>query len=324
MRFLPSLFRRHRNAVVAAMAALVLAATSALAAVPTKPTAPAEKVPGQAYFGLDRYVEYVAGDLPIVLTSPHGGRMRPDAIPNRKEGVKDMDLNTQELARAIVEELHARSGRRAHLIASHLHRSKLDPNREIKEAAQGQVLAERTWHEFHASIREALAAAVARHGFAFLIDLHGHAHPIARIELGYALEAKQLNQPDAAFDASGLMALSTLSDLHARVGGSAATLLRGPGSLGDLFATRGIRAVPSPKDPQPGNHPFFAGGYIVRIHAGGDTPKVDGLQIETYRAGIRDTAENRARFARITVEALTVFLRERYGFELSAGATRTK
>lgn len=306
--------------------ALLCALLSALpvvarAAAPSRPTPPPEKVPGQAYFGTDHFVEYLAGDLPIVITSPHGGRLRPDSIPNRTEGVREMDANTQELARALLDEFHARTGHRAHLIASHLHRVKLDPNREIKEAAQGNPIAERTWQEFHAAIRGALAAAVARHGFAFLIDLHGHGHPIQRIELGYALEARQLNQSDAAFDAAGLMELSTLRDLHARLGGSAATLLRGPGSLGDLFAARGIRAVPSPADPKPDGNPYFSGGYIVRVHAAApDTPRVDGLQIETYRAGLRDTPAHRAHFAKVAVEALTVFLRDRYGFAMPVAA----
>ncbi|MDP3069460.1 MAG: N-formylglutamate amidohydrolase [Opitutaceae bacterium] len=282
------------------------------------PAATAEKIPGQSYFDAARYVEYVAGDLPIVLTAPHGGRLKPDAIPNRTQGVTDMDANTQELARALTAALHARTGRHAHLVASHLHRSKLDPNREIEEAAQGDPLAQKAWRDFHAAIQGALAAAVARHGFAFLIDLHGHAHPIARLELGYALDAKQLNRDDPAFDASGVMQLGTLRDLHARLGGSAAVLLRGPGSLGDLFASRGLRATPSPQEPQPGNHPFFAGGYIVRQHAAGDTPKVDGLQIECPRPGVRDTPENRARFAQITAEVLMVFLKERYAFDLTA------
>jgi N-formylglutamate amidohydrolase len=227
-----------------------------------------------------------------------------------------MDANTQELARAIADEFFVRTGHRVHLVASHLHRSKLDPNREIKEAAQGSALAERTWREFHATIEEALAAAVAKHGFAFLIDLHGHAHLIPRIELGYALEAKQLNQSDADFDASGLIALTTLNDLAKRLGGSPAALLRGPRSLGDLFASRGVRAVPSPAEPQPGNNSFFAGGYIVREHAAApNTPKVDGLQIETYRVGLRDTAANRTKFAKVAAEALTIFLHERYGYD---------
>ncbi len=282
------------------------------------PAAPADKIPGQSYFDPARYVEYVAGDLPIVLTSPHGGRLKPDAIRNRTQGVTDMDANTQELTRALAAELLARSGHHAHLVASHLHRSKLDPNREIQEAAQGDPVAQKAWQEFHAAIRGALAAAVARHGFAFLIDLHGHAHPIARLELGYALDAKQLNRSDAAFDASGVIQLSTLRDLHARLGGSAATLLRGPGSLGDLLATGGLRATPSPAEPQPGDGPFFSGGYIVRQHAAEPaTTRVDGLQIECPRPGVRDTPENRARFAKITTAALTVFLKSRYDFDLA-------
>lgn len=275
----------------------------------------AEKIPGQSYFSTTRYLEYLAGDLPLVITVPHGGRLTPDALPKRKKGVMDMDTNTQELARALAAELHQRTGGHAHVVFSLLHRSRLDPNREIKEAAGGDPGAEQAWREFHAAIEGALKTAVARHGFAFLIDLHGHAHPIARLELGYNLGAGHLNQTDADFDTAGLIELSTVNDLHRARGGSGATLLRGPRSLGALIVERGIRAVPSPAEPGPGPNPFFSGGHITRLHAGGPaTPKVDGVQIECPRPGIRDTEENRARFARIVGEALLEFLREHYGF----------
>ena len=301
--------RRLRHPALA-LTALIIFLAPAFAATP------AEKIPGQSTFGTDRYIESLAGDLPLVLTAPHGGRLRPATLPNRTAGVTDMDANTQELARALADELFARTGHHAHLVVSHLHRSKLDPNRELNEAAQGHPAAELAWREFHAAIRAALATAVARHGFAFLIDLHGHGHPLPRLELGYALDAKQLNQPDPAFDASGLIALSTLRDLATRIGGSPAALLRGPRSLGDLFASHGLRAVPSPQEPQPGEHPFFSGGYIVRQHAAApDTPHVDGLQIETHRAGLRDTAENRAKFARAAAASLIIFLHERYAYD---------
>ena len=300
------------------LAALFPVAALAVLSAAFCTAAPAEKNPGQSSFGAGRYVEYVAGDLPIVLAAPHGGRLKPDSLPNRTNGVTEMDANTQELARAVADEFFARSGHRVHLVASHLHRSKLDPNREIKEAAQGHPAAERTWAEYHAAIRGALDAAIARHGFAFLVDLHGHSHPVARLELGYALGAKQLAVSDSAFDAAGLVAVSTLSDLHARLGGRASALVRGSGSLGDLFAQRGLRAVPSPSEPGPGSGPFFDGGYTVRRHAGGDTPKVDGLQIECYRTGVRDTAENRAKFARIAAEVLSQFVEEHYPFKFPA------
>ena len=301
---------------------LAALAISLLLLIPATAATSAEKIPGQSYFGTERYVEYLAGDLPIVLTSPHGGRLKPDSIPNRTAGATDMDANTQELARALADEFFARTGHRIHLVASHLHRVKLDPNREIKEAAAGNASAERAWTEYHAAIRGALSAAVARHGFAFLVDLHGHAHPIARLELGYALDAKQLNRPDAAFDSTGLIALSTFSDLHTRLGGSAATLLRGPASLGALFAARGYRASPSPADAQPGDGPFFSGGYTVREHAAGQTPKVDGLQIECNRVGVRDTEENRAKFARVAAEVLTLFVEAHYPFKLTPSSPK--
>ena len=272
--------------------------------------------PGEAVFGPDRYVESVIGDLPVVLTAPHGGSLKPAALANRTEGVLGADLNTLELARALADELHRRTGAHAALVASHLHRSKLDPNREVKEAAQGDPVAARTWEEFHAAIRAALDAAVARHGFAFLVDLHGHRHPIARLELGYALDAKQLNRPDADFDTSELITLSALRDLHARAGGSAATLLRGPASLGAFFNAANYRAVPGPQEPQPGTEPFFAGGYIVRTHAAAaTTPRIDGVQIETYYPGLRDTAGNRAAFARSAAAALTTFIETHYPYK---------
>ncbi|MSU24544.1 MAG: hypothetical protein EXS32_12075 [Opitutus sp.] len=105
-------------------------------------------------------------------------------------------------------------------------------------------------------------------------------------------------------------------NLHARFGGSGAALIRGPRSLGDLFEQRGIRAVPSPQEPPPAQTPFFSGGYIVRRHAAAPaTTKVDGVQIECYRGGLRDTAVNRTRFAKTTAEVLTVFLHERYHYD---------
>ena len=275
----------------------------------------AEKSPGRSYWDAAHYVEYVAGDLPIVLTVPHGGRLTPDALPKRTKGVSDMDANTQELAQALAEALSARTRGRVHVIFSHLHRSRLDPNREIKEAAGGNAGAEQAWRDFHAAIEGAIAAAVARHGFAFLIDLHGHAHAIPRLELGYVLNARQLNVDDAGFDASGVIDQSTLRDLHAARGGSAAVLLRGPRSLGTLLAERGLRAVPSRLEPQPGENSFFSGGYIVAIHAAAPaTTKVDGVQIECPRPGVRDTPANRARAARIMADSLLVFLGEHYAY----------
>lgn len=310
----------------------ILTGTLAFAPIFAATPAAAEKVPEQSYFGTDGYIEYVAGDLPIVLVAPHGGTVRPALLPNRKldmiESLKDSgmnligrayDRNTQELARAIADEVLARTGHRPHLVISRLHRRKLDPNREIKEAAGGHAATELAWREFHSFIQSATTSAVSRDGFAFLIDLHGHSHPVARLELGYGPGAAQLDQTDSAFDAANFASLSGLRDLHARIGGSGAALIRGPSSLGELFQQRGIRAVPSSREPTPGSEPFFSGGYIAYRHAGAPgTEKVDGVQLEVPDAGIRDTAEDRARFSRIAVEVLILFIEEHYPYKFPA------
>ena len=86
-----------------------------------------------------------------------------------------------------------------------------------------------------------------------------------------------------------------------------------------MLAERGLRATPSPAEPGPGNGPFFSGGYIVRRHAAEPaTTKVDGVQIECPRPGVRDTPENRGRFARAAADALLVFLHEQYAWRPAA------
>src|SRR4051812_25103680 len=78
--------------------------------------------PGQSYFGRNRYIEYLAGDLPVIISAPHGGRERPEELPDREQGTFAFDTNTQELARAVADELHARTGHWPHVILCRLHR----------------------------------------------------------------------------------------------------------------------------------------------------------------------------------------------------------
>lgn len=275
-------------------------------------------VAGQAYFGRNNYIEYRAGDLPIIITASHGGNLTPSEIPNRTYGTFVTDTNTRELAIACAAEIFARTGRRPHLIISHLARIKLDPNREIVEGAQGNVFAVQAWNEFHGFIVAARDSARADHGFGHLIDLHGHGHDIARLELGYALGATELNLSDAALNAPGYSWMSTLRTLHLSRPGLAFTdLIRGPRSLGDLFNLRGVPAWPSPQFPVIGDAEFFNGGHIVREHSCiHDNDTVHGVQIECHFAGVRDSAASRADFAARFANVLQPYLWDNYGYDL--------
>jgi len=267
----------------------------------------ADRETGVPVFGSHKYTEYIPGDIPLVISSPHGGALKPDSIPDRTSGVRQADANTQDLARRIAAAVKKATGKQTTLIISHLHRSKLDPNREIKESAQGDKTAEKVWGEYHAFIEEALRDAVKRHGRAFFIDLHGQSHADVRVELGYlhyppdfAKPAAEQNTP--AFIQAGSLALI----MKLNPGLDYPALLSGPESLGALLEARKFRATPSPRMPVP-SEPYYRGGYTVIRHIP-DNPKVAGLQIEANRVRLRDTPEGRQRFAEALVSSLQVYL----------------
>merc|ERR1712080_107180 len=58
--------------------------------------------------------------------------------------------------------------------------------------------------------------------------------------------------------------ISSVSSLLARTGLSPEQLLSGPASLGALWEEAGYMAIPSPRQPKPGNDKYYRGGYIPR------------------------------------------------------------
>src|SRR3954454_18769286 len=111
----------YRTALAAALSVLVSIAKAG------------DYQPGQTYFGRNKYIEYLVGDLPLIFSAPHGGREKPDELPDREMGTFAFDTNTQELARAVADELRSRTGHWPHLIICRVTRKKVDCNREIKE-----------------------------------------------------------------------------------------------------------------------------------------------------------------------------------------------
>ncbi len=206
------------------------------------------------------YVWIEEGELPLVLSAPHGGGRKPEQAPDRTEGVLKRDTSTLELCRELADRIERDLGARPFVVASELHRIKLDPNRSIEEAAQGGELAEAVWREYHHALEQAgVAAREIGGGRALLVDLHGHAHAANWVELGYALNARQL-----ALDDRELAAETWFGEQLVDV-----AWVRGPRSFGARLTERGVVAVPSPKLPHPDGKPYFTGGYIVRRHRGG-------------------------------------------------------
>jgi len=276
-----------------------------------------EAVPGQSYLGRNGYTEYFPGQLPLVLSAPHGGDLTPAEIPDRSYGTTGQDRNTRDLALRIREAIRAQTGLYPHIIVSHLHRIKLDPNREIVEAAQGDQESERAWWEFQTFIDEATQLVEDAHGKGLYIDLHGHGHEIQRLELGYLLSSSDLANTDEVLSGTSFINKSSFRALGLEPGVDFADLIRGPQSLGAIFEARGVPAVPSQDQPDLGNNPFFSGGYNTARHGSRDGGSVSGVQIECNYTGIRDTAENREAFAGVLAEVLSAFFPAFYGRDLA-------
>ncbi|PTX59712.1 putative secreted protein (Por secretion system target) [Kordia periserrulae] len=280
------------------------------------------------------YIEYIPGNLPIIISAPHGGILQsgqtiggvfyPDndsSLPDRSCGTNERDDNTDILVREIQKEIFQLTGCYAHVIINNLHRSKLDPNREINEATCGNANAADHWNAFHNFIDQASASVEANWGKGLYIDLHGQSHSIPRIEAGYNITANELNIGD--LNAANIINKSTIRNLvnNNLNNLSHEELIRGNNSLGEMFqdaagtfyaslghpgcgSASGYRAIPSATnnggtscdDTRPYTNAYFDGDYYNnRRHGSGNGTSggvggagtIDGIMTEVNRR-VRD------------------------------------
>jgi len=258
--------------------------------------------PGKSYFGRNNYIEYIAGNSPYIFSAPHDGALTPTEIPNRAGNITTgHDTNVQDLIRKIGQSVFTREGRYPHIIICHLDRIKLDANRELAEATQGNPYAVQAWKEWHSFIDTSAQQVQKGFGKGFYIDLHGYtSHPIQRLEIGYLLSGTALSLSDAALNSPTYINSSSIRTMVTTSGLSLSQLLHGPRSLGSFFENRGYQAVPSEKQPNPGSAEYFSAGidgYNTQRHGSLNGGPISGVQIECNMTGVRDTENARKNFA---------------------------
>lgn len=270
----------------------------------------------QIAYGSNRYIEYHIGNLPIIISVPHGGNLTPSSIPDRtcNDAVTATDANTIELAQNIKLAFAKATGCNPHIIYCNLKRSKLDCNRNLADGACGNAIAETAWNEFYNFINTAQASAQSQFGGkAFYIDLHGHGNPIQRLELGYLLYDYELANTDVMLNTSQYVGNSSIRNLVSTniSGSSHAELLRGNFALGTLLGNAGFPSVPSKQIPFPQTlENYFSGGYNTARHTSyAQNNTVNGLQIECNYINIRDSDTNRKQFADSLVSVVKRYLK---------------
>lgn len=275
-----------------------------------------EFVPGATYLGTDGYIEYQPGNIPLIISVPHGGRLEPANLPDRDcDGCSYvMDSYTQELAREIREAFVGQTGCYPHVIYNLLHRKKLDMNRNLITGTDSNAALDPYWNDYHRFINAAKDSILLQHGKGLFIDLHGHGHTKQRIEYGYLLYESQLRETDSVMNSPERVKVSSIRSLSAtnRNTYTHAQLVRGDQALGTLFANDGFPGVPSKQDPYPlVDDLYFNGGYNTLVHGSNPGGTIDAIQLELYSA-IRFNTAQRAAFAKNFAIVLRKYLQVHY------------
>ena len=273
-----------------------------------------EIIPGRE-FDISDMIKVSSGDIPLVISAPHGGTLTPNEIPNRScSGITTVrDRNTTELADEIRYQMKQDFGVEPYIVSALIHRKKIDLNRDVDLATCGHTVGKEVWQEYHRKVEEAIQSAIEEYGGAIFIDLHGHGHEIQRLELAYLLNNEELR---ASYEGMGstedLVEESSLKNLINLIPDiDFQDVLTGEKAFGTIMENEGIPSVPSLQDPFPyPEEAYFNGGYNTRRYSSDDYPEVFGWQIEAHYNGVRNSDENRNAFAKAFSKAIMVQLEE--------------
>jgi hypothetical protein len=257
----------------------------------------AQEIPTAGFIdGTNGYIGFLPGNMPLVISIPHGGYLMPDEIPERPcvNCSKNQDIFTLEIGMGIRDAIFRQTGHYPYVIINNLHRTRLDPNRNISEASDGNKNAELVWHQFQNCIDSACSEVESKFGKGLYIDLHGHRHLIKRTELGYLLSNEELQLEDELLDLDSFVEFSSIKSLVDnnlnRL--SFSQLIRGKDSFGSLFEAKGYPTVPSRGIPFPDSgEPYFSGGYNTTRHGSSQGGTIDGIQIELDEELRRDMSK---------------------------------
>ena len=226
------------------------------------------------------------GDLPVVISAPHGGNLEIPGVPPRKgEGLEAgpagfrvvRDGGTEELALEVARQLAERMKGRPSFVISRVHRRYVDFNRppEIAvEHAQARVI----YDQYHTAVADAVRTIREKHGFGLLIDIHGQG---SSAETAYRGTSNGL----------------TVTGLRKQFGEE---FHSGENSLLALLKKRDWKVHPDPFDGK--EQSGFTGGHIVRSYGSHRSDGIDAIQLE-LGGNYRKTAV-RERIARELADAI--------------------
>jgi N-formylglutamate amidohydrolase len=228
-------------------------------------------------------VLFQPGNLPILLTAPHGGQGAVPGVQGRSRGTTARDAGTLELAEAVAKRILEALGSRPYVVAAKFSRKYIDANRSEAEAFEAPEARPFYWAYHHR-----IGDSVSEIGEKFpegglLLDIHGQAEDPRMIHRGTR---------------NG----STVENLIRRYGQAAVT---GEDSILGYLQSKGYRVFPSSRQVGvPSEDKRFFGGYTVFTYGSNRPQGIDAIQVEIGK----DIRADRA-FADDLAKGIVVFYR---------------
>ncbi|MDB4537238.1 N-formylglutamate amidohydrolase [Akkermansiaceae bacterium] len=221
-----------------------------------------------------------SGDLPIVLSAPHGGGLAIEGVPVRRgqevsRFVTKKDMWTDQLTLKLADALEKKTGKRPYVVVAKFHRKFIDANRSADLAYESPE-AKSTYDAYHEALASARREVLRRWGSGILFDIHGQ-----------AVNSKAIYR--------GTQNGETTAHLVKKFGREA---LAGESSVFGQIARQGIEVIPAlglkNKETR------FTGGYVVRTY-GSDSMNAIQLELGRDLRSPKNNSETAKKLANATV-----------------------
>lgn len=126
------------------------------------------------------FIEFGRGDIPLIISVPHGGLLVCDSIPERSNGISGIDKGTIEFSKDLIKHLKrnfkikASGKNNPSYLISKIRRSQIDLNRDKSVAyVQTSLFAQEIYNFYHNKIKELIHSNLECYNRSLLIDIHG-------------------------------------------------------------------------------------------------------------------------------------------------------
>ena len=272
---------------------------------------------GVSYFGANNYIEYIPGDMPIIIVAPHAGSLQPNTLPNIN--TRGSDNGTMDLVLFMKDSLHFKSGGcRPHIIINHLLPNKLNPVYSFSDStisAGTNAIALQALNEFHNYIQVAHAKVTADFGKGHYFELHGNGTAEKWNMIGLGLSKTTLRLSDSLIATK--VNNSTIKNLCSTGGANFLEVLKGPTSLGGMLDSLGWKSTTSPAHPSPPDSvTFFYAGQNTWRYGSKYGGTIDATHLETYWPFMVYNS-NKSNYSNDLADAMLRFMTIHYGFSFN-------